>query len=191
MFRELTIARILLAWITLLMTFIAIMSYNDTNVQPNIGPSDSLIIFGTPINTNKKYAGVVVLCIFNSAIRTMNSNIIHAWVINNVQDTKIYFKVNTYHAYEITGIHAVYSFVDWYFYMNIILSQVDLFLIEMSVDFIMAILTTRYYLKIKDELLMQQMEMKIQMELQTINPLSHENKKVKNYILTSQNDVDI
>jgi len=47
---------------------------------------------------------------------------------------------------------------------------------------------------------MQEMEMKIQMELRQMeispiqsikNPLSHENKEVKNYILTSQNDVDI
>jgi hypothetical protein len=150
------------------------MSYNDETVHTNIGPSDKLIIFGSQINTNIKYAFVVVLCVFNSAIRVLNTNIIHAWVINNIQDTKIYYKVNTRHAYEITSIHAVYSFVDWYFYMNIILSQIDLFMIELVVDLIMAILTTRYYLNIKA----QQNHPKIQ------------SADVKNYILASQLDFD-
>ena len=149
MLPEITIARILLTWLCTLLALISIMSYNDKNSKLNIGPSDSLIIFGTMINTNKKYIAVVLLCIFNSAVRTMNTNIIHPWVINNIQDTKIYFEVNIYHAYEITAIHAIYGFIDWYFYMNIILSQIDLFMVEMIVDLIMAILTTRYYLHIK------------------------------------------
>ena len=134
------------------MILIGIMTYgNKSQEKTKFGPNDSLVIFGTLVNTNEKYLGVVVLCIMNSAIRVMNTNIIHAWVINNIQDTKIYFKVNASHAYEITAVHAIYSFVDWYFYMNIILSQIDLFLIEMVVDLMMAIVTTRHYLTIKEK----------------------------------------
>ena len=175
MLAEITVSRILLSWLFILTTLIALMSYNDKNVKLTIGPSDSLIIFGATINTTKKYVAVVLLCIFNSAIRTMNSNIIHPWVINNVQDTKIYFKVNVYHAYEITAIHAVYGFVDWYFYMNIILSQIDLFMVEMVVDLIMAMLTTKYYLYIK---------------MQARTQITQEVDYIKNYMLTSQDDVD-
>jgi len=36
MLNEITISRILFAWITLLMSFTAIILYNDTNVQPHI-----------------------------------------------------------------------------------------------------------------------------------------------------------
>ena len=175
MLEEITIARILLTWLFILLALITVMSYNDKTVKIHIGPSDSLIIFGTTINTNKKYVAVVMLCIFNSAVRTMNSNIIHPWVINNVQDTKIYFKVNIYHAYEITAIHAVYGFIDWYFYMNIILSQIDLFMVEMVVDLIMAMLTTKYYLYIK---------------AQTLAQLPIETEYIKNYILTGQYEFD-
>ena len=63
-----------------IMILIGIMTYDDTN---HIGPSDSLVIFGMRVNTNQKYIGVIVLCIVNSAVRVMNTNIIHAWVINN------------------------------------------------------------------------------------------------------------
>jgi len=170
MFNELIISRILLFWLTVLLSFICLMTYNNKMV---IGPSDSLIIFGAVVNTYSKYAAVIVLCVFNSAIRVLNTNILHAWVINNIQDTKIYYKVNTYHAYEITTIHAVYGFVDWYFYMNIILSQIDLFMVEMVVDLGMAILTTKYYLNIKSD--MQK-------------SLLSESEDIKNYILTGQED---
>lgn len=172
MLHELTISRILLVWLTILLTFICIMSYHKNMI---IGPSDSLVIFGAMINTDKKYAAVIVLCVFNSAIRVMNMNIIHAWVINHIQDTKIYYKVNPHHAYEITAVHAVYGFVDWYFYMNIILSQIDLFMVEMVVDLCMAILTTRYYLNIKSEMR---------------TAMLTDSDDLKNYVLTSQVDVD-
>ena len=81
MLTEITISRILLGWLSILMTLIAVMSYDEKNVKTYFGPNDSLIIFGTIINTNKKYAAVVILCILNSAFRTINLNIIHAWVI--------------------------------------------------------------------------------------------------------------
>lgn len=173
MFHELTISRILLVWLTILLSFICFMTYNKDMV---IGPSDSLVIFGAVINTDKKYAAVIVLCIFNSAIRVMNTNIIHAWVINHIQDTKIYSKVDSCNAYEITAIHAVYGFVDWYFYMNIILSQIDLFMVEMVVDLCMAMLTTRYYLSIKSEMKQSMLS---------------DTDDLKKYVLASQSDLDV
>ncbi len=167
----------LLCWLFILMFLIGYMTCNNKNdTTIKFGPSDSLVIFGALVDTNEKYIGVVVLCIVNSAVRVMNTNIIHAWVINNIQDTKIYFKVNALQAYEITAIHAVYSFVDWYFYMNIILSQIDLFLIEMGVDLVMAILTTRYYLNIKEN---------------SEKPTGTDSDSVKNYILTGQTDTEV
>lgn len=179
MFTEITIARMLTGWLLVLMMLIGFMTYNNKNgTRINVGPSNSLVIFGALVDTNEKYIGVVVLCVVNSAIRVMNSNIIHAWVINNIQDTKIYFKVNESHAYEITAIHAVYTFVDWYFYMNIILSQIDLFLIEMGVDLVMAILTTRHYLNVKEM-------------SETIKPENESDCSVKNYILTGQTDTEV
>ena len=164
-------SRILLAWLGLLLTAIAIMSNNNVK----IGPSDSLILFGTPINTTQKYLSVVLLCICNSAFRVLNVNIIHAWIINNIQDNKIYIKVNTYQAYEITATHAVYGCVDFYFYVSIVLSQIDLFAIEMFVGLVMALLTTGYYLNIKTQI--------------HANIIS-QSEEIKNYVLTGLIEFD-
>ena len=174
MIHEITVSRILLAWFCLLLTAIAIMHYTEENTI-KIGPSDSLIIFGTKINTTQKYLSVVLLCICNSSFRVLNVNILHAWVINNIQDTKLYFKVNTYQAYEITAVHAVYGFVDFYFYVNILLSQVDLFAIEMFVDLMMALMTTVYYLNVKT---------------QAHDNIISQSEEIKNYILGGQIDID-
>ncbi len=172
MINEIIVSRILLTWLCLLFTAITIMNYYE---DVKIGPSDSLIVFGTKINTTQKYISVVLLCICNSSFRVLNVNIISAWVINNIQDTKLYFKVNTFQAYEITSVHALYGFVDLYFFVNIVTSQVDLFAIELFVDLIMALITTGYYLNIK---------------VQAHANLITQSEEIKNYILTGQIDFD-
>lgn len=142
MLPEVAVARILCSWIFILTAFISIITLNESI---NIGPSENLIIFGTTIDTTEKYAVIVILSICNSAVRTMNTHILYPWVINNIQDSKN--QVNKYHAYEITAVHSIYGFVDWYIYMNILLSQLDLFVLEMVVDLTMALLATKYYLE--------------------------------------------
>jgi hypothetical protein len=144
MLPEVAVARILCSWIFILTAFILVITLNE---KINIGPSDNLIIFGTTIDTSEKYAVIVILSICNSAVRTMNTLILYPWVINNVQDSNSKNQTNEYHAYEITAVHSIYGFVDWYIYMNILLSQFDLFMLEMVVYLITALLTTKYYLE--------------------------------------------
>ena len=174
MTNETIVSRILLIWLCLLFTAIAILNFTeDMNIK--IGPSDSLIIFGTKINTTPKYISVVLLCLCNSSFRVLNMNIIRAWIINNIQDTKLYFKVNVFQAYEITAVHAIYGFVDLYFFINIVTSQIDLFAIEIIVDLIMALITTGYYLNVK---------------VQAHANLITQSEEIKNYILTGQIEFD-
>ena len=52
-------------------------------------------------------------------------------------------------AYEITYVIIVYNWVDWYIYMNILLAQVDMLLIEITCDMIMSGVIARYYLNHK------------------------------------------
>ena len=61
--------------------------------------------------------------------------------------------------------------------MNIILPQIDLFMVEMVVDLCMAMLTTRYYLNVKSD-------MKKTM-------LSDTDDLKKYSLITSQTDMDV
>lgn len=69
---------------------------------------------------------------------------------NVIQDTTIN-KDKSIHmfAYEVTYVISIYSLVDWYLYLNFLLSRVDIFLVEISVDLKMAGILTHYYLNKK------------------------------------------
>ena len=49
-------------------------------------------------------------------------------------------------AYEVTNVITIYTWIDWYIYMNLLLAQLDMFLTEMLADVIMSSATTYYYL---------------------------------------------
>lgn len=114
------------------------------------GPNDGLIVFGLTINTITKYVIVMFYICSNSFIRTMNHNVLSPWLINSVQDITIEKsnEIKTI-AYEITYVVAIYNWVDFFIYMNILLAQVDMLLIEILVNIIISGIITKYYLNHK------------------------------------------
>jgi hypothetical protein len=147
---EKLVSRVVIIWIAIIAITISSL-YNDMNeIGVNyyrFGPHDNFLVIGIKINTPGKYFTVVLYCFINSLIRNTIHNILSPWLINNVQDIKI---VKPKHirvfAYEVTNVITIYTWVDWYIYMNLLLAQVDLFLTEMCADVLMSCLTTYYYL---------------------------------------------
>jgi hypothetical protein len=80
-------------------------------------------------------------------MRTTIHNILSPWVVNSVQDVTKKKDINMhYFAYEVVYVVTIYSWIDWYIYINVLLSQADIFLVEIASDLIMAGIVTRYYL---------------------------------------------
>lgn len=144
---ELTIGRIMFGWIVIINFSLICMAKtkNDSTIF-KIGPSDTLVVLENPIDDYFKYTIVVLFCLVNSAFRTLNSNMLHSWVINNVQDTEKEIYVSSAHAFEISFITTLYTWFDFFMYMNILMAQIDLFAIEVVVDLMMVSLVTKYYL---------------------------------------------
>jgi len=147
---EKLVSRIVIIWMSILMITIGCL-YNHMNETGTnyyrIGPHDDFLVIGIKINTGGKYFLVVSCCFINSLIRNTIHNILNPWLINNVQDINIVKpKQIRGFAYEVTNIVTIYTWVDWYVYMNLLLAQVDLFLTEMLADVLMSVLTTYYYL---------------------------------------------
>lgn len=138
----LVISRLLVAWSTIII-ILGVIHPNYSFI--NFGPNDSLIIFDIPIDTMPKYLGIVCISIINSVFRTLNSNVLNSWIVNNVQDYKC--NVNHSYAYEISITHSLYVWIDFFMYMNIVLNQIDFFIIELGSEFISTIIITRYYLR--------------------------------------------
>ena len=104
---------------------------------------------GICIDTGLKYVVVVSFCFMNSAIRAVNSNVLRGWIINEIQDTKNKNAIDAKKAYALSFVHVSYNWFDFFMYMNILLSQMDMLLFETLADLIMTGILTRYYLKAK------------------------------------------
>lgn len=146
-------SRIIIVWMSVIIILIcSLIKEMDSEYQEfySFGPNDHLIIFGLHINTYLKYSMIVMYCGINSLIRTTYHNILIPWQTNSIQDITIEKSPDIRcFAYEITYVIIIYNWVDWYIYMNILLAQVDMVLIEIVCDMMMSGFITRYYLNYK------------------------------------------
>jgi hypothetical protein len=147
---ELVFCRVIFLWIIAVSSGLGyIASREETNTIFRFGPNSSLKILGIYVDDEVKYSVVVVFCFINSVIRTINQNVLQSWIINTVQDSKT-ISVLPRKAYEISFIHCVYIWLDFFMYMNILLSQIDMLLIEVVADLVMTSVITTYYLNEKN-----------------------------------------
>ena len=114
-----------------------------------VGPNPEFYILGICINTFPKYATIVLFCFINSAIRAINVNVLHSWIINEVQDVKNTTVINKNQAIALSFVSVIYNWFDFFMYMNILLSQVDMVLVEIFSDLIVTYFLTNYYLRLK------------------------------------------
>lgn len=122
----------------------------DNLESMRIGPNENLKIFGIMINSSGKYIGVVCYCITNSVFRTTTGNILSSWIINNIQDEeRDKSLLDRKFAYEITMVTTLYHWFDWYIYMNIVLSQIDMIFIEIVADVMVSFASTFYFMNIE------------------------------------------
>lgn len=122
--------------------------YTDSHVF-KIGPNPDFYILGICIDTFPKYGIIVSFCFINSGIRSINGNVLHSWIINEVQDIKNKNPINKNKAFALTFISVIYNWFDFFMYMNILLSQIDMLFVEIISDLIMNFYLTKYYLHLK------------------------------------------
>ena len=136
----------ILIWMFAITSIIFYNNYTYTQ----IGPNENLKILGFHIDTIPKYITLITLCMLNSGIRSLNQNILHPYMLTDVQNINQSNRFSNIFSYQVTSICAVYTWFDWYFYINILLAQVDMVFVEIFADIIISNLTTYYYLKNKN-----------------------------------------
>jgi hypothetical protein len=141
----LLVSRIIAAWIICIGGMLLTVPYDK------IGPNPTFIILGIAIDTMQKYLLLCTYVIMNIVIRNMNFNIISPWLIQNVQNTNV-LHVPVAHAYQIAVCFTLYGWIDSIIYINVILSQFDIILLEIVTDVIINTYITRMYLINKDKL---------------------------------------
>lgn len=111
-----------------------------------VGPHKDLAIFGMAVDNGGKYFVVISYTVMSTVMRTIQMEIMSPWIIQNIQndDPKNAFVMK--HAYTIISIDTCYRWFDWFMYMNLLLSQVDIMVVEVVGNLIVSIFTTYHYL---------------------------------------------
>jgi hypothetical protein len=115
------------------------------------GPNDSLEIMGFHIDTWSKYMVVICYVIVNTIVRSVDKNVLQPYLLLHVQNDSYEAMIskpllNKFHMYQLTFVNAVYTWFDWYLYMQILLTQWDFVLIECIADTSISIFITYNYL---------------------------------------------
>lgn len=145
------ISRSFITWIVFVLVVLSVMVTNSTDTSKSFykfGPHENFIILGIKINTGWRYFIIVLYSFVNSLFRAIFHNVLTPWMINNIQDeSRDKSNINRTIAYEVTSVHVIFNWVDWLLYMNILLAQIDMMIIEVSADLLMSCATTYYYLR--------------------------------------------
>lgn len=145
--QEIRVARLITLWmasVVLMMGFVV-----SDNPIFQLGPNKNLHILNIAIDTPAKYAAIVSVCFVNSCIRTMNRNILHPWIINVIQDKTNATSTTYAQSYELSFVNTIYNWFDFFLYMNILLSQIDMLLVEIIADLIITFFLTTDYVRSK------------------------------------------
>ncbi len=142
------IGRGIFGWVTLCSVFLVItMQTTIDNPFLQLGPNDDLFIFKIPIDTFPKYFIVIFYTACSTVVRTLQQEVITPWIIQNIQHDKTKSEFAQQIAYEITTIEVIYRWFDWFMYMNILLSQIDMMLVEILGNIVVSWVTTHFYIR--------------------------------------------
>lgn len=79
----------------------------------------------------------------------MNHNILQPWIINVIQDKTNPTHIAYSQSYELSFVYTIYNWFDFFLYMNILLSQIDMLLVEVFADLIVTFFLTTDYVRSK------------------------------------------
>jgi hypothetical protein len=141
--------RILQGWTATIVIALGILLQKVTAFKNfyQFGPSENLVILGLVVDNYYLYTGVVFYSFFNTVLRNLNNQVVVAWitlVVHNTTVSKEY--ISALYIYEITLMSAIYTYIEWFIYLNLVFSQLDIVLIEFAGELIITYIVTRMYI---------------------------------------------
>lgn len=141
------IGRGILAWMfTCSIVLVSIIIKSTQNPFFQLGPNSQLSILHISVDTYPKYLIVILYTACSTVVRTLQQEVLTPWIIQNIQNDRPKSILANKIAYEITTIEVVYRWFDWFMYMNILLAQVDMMIVEILGNILACWATTYIYL---------------------------------------------
>jgi hypothetical protein len=150
------VARALAAWLCVIGAVLVYAFYDGDHSGDDddasgffaCGPSAHLELLGVPIHTWPRYCGVVLYTILSTCFRTLHSEVLSPWIVTRVQTTDDKSEYTHQHALPIVMTSVVFTWLDWFMYLNILLAQFDFLLVEVAGNVAVTVWTTRSYMTI-------------------------------------------
>jgi hypothetical protein len=153
-----TVSTAVAVWMVVVIAGLSALLHNQGLLGTDIyrvGPNSDLYILGFCIDSVEKYVAVAIFCFVNSGIRTLNGEVLRSWITTQIQDiSKPIGHISRKEAYSISCIATMFVWFDFFMYMNILLTQIDMIFIEISADLTMTIILNTYYTTTRDSPLM-------------------------------------
>jgi hypothetical protein len=149
--KEILVAYVILFWIFIIGVNLTYFASSSTQTPfYNIGPNENLVVLNIRINTPFRYFAITVYSILNNIVRNLNNNILSPWITHNIQDNTEEAKtrkISLDHrvAHIINVVNNIYRWFDFLIYIHLLLSQIDLFLIESCSDVIIVTVITQFW----------------------------------------------
>ena len=143
-------ARLLLAWMIGVSACIAaaVSSSSPATMFFRFGPHHDFVVLGVRIDTPARYVAISLYCFINCILRSVHHNVITTWIISNVHDeTCDKSHLRPAAVYEVVAASTLYAWWDWVVYIFILLSQIDMVLIEVAAELSVAAVTTCAFLR--------------------------------------------
>jgi hypothetical protein len=142
--------RIIQGWTVTILISLIVLLKKGTAFKDfyQFGPSDNLIILGLVVDNYTLYIGIILYSFLNTVIRNTNNQVVCAWitlVVHNITIPKD--NIPQLYIYEITLMSAIYTYIDWFIYLNLVFSQIDIILIELAGELFITFMVTRMYLE--------------------------------------------
>ena len=141
--------RLMELWIIAIIAGIssALLSQSTVDKFYTFGPSSTFVILGIMIDTPLKYSIVVLYSVLDTLVTALLYQVVTPWLTLVVHDTTVSkTHISYFLIYEISLISRIYAWVDWLLYINILLSQIDVALIQLLTDALCTIYITYVYL---------------------------------------------
>ena len=115
------------------------------------GPNARLVLLGVPIHTWPRYWLVILYTLSSTCFRTLHSEVLSPWIVTRVQTTDAKSRYTEVHALPVVMTSVVFTWLDWFMYLNILLAQLDFLAVEVLGNVAVTLYTTHSYLRMRPE----------------------------------------
>ena len=145
MLEIITIVKVILIWIFIVIVTLSIVYVPSPEYKFfRVGYNDDLIVFGMRINSIGSYMLLLCYTALNTVIRGLQQEVLLSWITTVLRGGVI--RVERRLSYISSLTNTLYIWFDFYMYMNILLTQLDIFMLETVGHMLTTYYTTRMYL---------------------------------------------